>query len=66
MRGTTKLAQNPYTLILTPFTAVAGVVVYGANIVGSPVFAMFSKGGKISIPAGTEFEIKLLEDVYLD
>ena len=66
MRGTTKLAQNPWTLILTPFTAVAGVVVYGVNIIGSPVFAIFSKGGRISIPAGTEFEIKLLEDVYLD
>jgi len=66
MRGTTKLAQNPWTLILTPFTAVAGVVVYGVNIVGSPVFAIFSKGGRISIPAGTDFEIKLLEDVYLD
>ena len=66
MRGTVKLAQNPWTLILTPFTAVAGVVVYGVNIIGSPVFAIFSKGGRISIPAGTEFEIKLLEDVYLD
>lgn len=66
MRATGKLAQNPWTLILTPFTAVAGVVVYGVNIVGSPVFAIFSKGGRISIPAGTNFEIKLLEDVYLD
>ena len=66
MRATVKLAQNPWTLILTPFTAVAGVVVYGVNIVGSPVFAIFAKGGRISIPAGTEFEIKLLEDVYLD
>lgn len=66
MRGTVKLAQNPWTLILTPFTAVAGVLVYGVNIVGSPVFAIFAKGGRISIPAGTDFEIKLLEDVYLD
>ena len=65
MRGTSKLAQNPWTLILTPFTAVAGVVVYGVNIVGSPVFAMFSKGGNITIPAGTQYEIKLLEDVYM-
>lgn len=66
MRGTVKLAQNPWTLILTPFTAVAGIVVYGVNIIGSPAFAIFSKGGRISIPAGTDFEIKLLEDVYLD
>lgn len=66
MRGTAKLSQNPWTFILTPFTVVAGVVVYGVNIIGSPVFAIFSKGGRITIPAGSEFEIKLLEDVYLD
>lgn len=66
MRGTTKLAQNPWTFILTPFTVVAGIVVYGVNIVGAPIFAIFSKGGHITIPAGSEFEIKLLEDVYLD
>lgn len=66
MNGTIKLARNPWTFIFTPFTAVAGVVVYGANIAGAPFFAVFSKGGGISIPAGTDFEIKLLEDVYLD
>ena len=65
MRGTAKLAQNPWTFILTPFTVVAGIVVYGVNIIGSPLFAVFSKGGHVTIPAGSEFEIKLLEDVYL-
>ena len=65
MRGTSKLAQNKWTLILTPFTAVAGVVVYGVNIIGSPLFAMFSKGGHITIPAGVQYEIKLLDDVYM-
>lgn len=65
MRGTSKLAQNGWTLILTPFTAVSGVLVYGINIVGSPLFGLFSKGGHIILPAGAEFEIKLLEDVYL-
>lgn len=65
MRGTSKLSQNPWTLILTPFTAVSGVLVYGVNIIGSPVFGLFAKGSHISIPAGTEFEIKFLEDVYL-
>lgn len=65
MRGTSKLSQNPWTLILTPFTAVSGVLVYGVNIIGSPLFGLFAKGSHISIPAGTEFEIKFLEDVYL-
>lgn len=65
MRTTSKLANGTFTVILTPFTVVAGVAVYAVNFVGSPVFGLFSKGGRISIPAGTEFEIKLLEDVYL-
>ena len=65
MRTTSKLANGPVTLILTPFTVVSGVVVYAANVVSSPVLALFSKGGHINIPAGSEFEIKLLEDAYL-
>lgn len=65
MRGTSKLAQNPWTFILTPFTVAAGVVVYGVNIVGSPLFAMFSKGGHITVPAGVQYEIKLLDDIYM-
>ncbi len=65
MQSTSKLAQNKWTLIFTPFTAVAGVVVYGVNIIGSPIFAMFSKGESITIPVGTQYEIKLLDDVYI-
>ncbi len=65
MRTTSKLANNNFTVILTPFTVVSGVVVYAVNFVGAPVFGLFSKGGRIYIPAGSEFEIKLLEDVYL-
>ncbi len=65
MRATSKLANGTFTVILTPFTVVAGVAVYAVNFVGSPLFGLFSKGGRISIPAGSEFEIKLLEDVYL-
>lgn len=65
MRITSKLANGTFTVILTPFTVVAGVAVYAVNFVGSPLFGLFSKGGRISIPAGSEFEIKLLEDVYL-
>ena len=65
MRTTSKLADGTFTVILTPFTVVAGVAVYAVNFVGSPLFGLFSKGGRISIPAGSEFEIKLLEDAYI-
>jgi len=63
IRATASLSDGPFTILLTPFTVAAGVVVYGVNIVGSPVFAIFAKGKRISIPAGCEFEVKLLEDI---
>src|SRR5574344_1175621 len=52
MKTSGKLSQNAATWILTPFTVVAGVVVYGSTIVASPVSALFSKGNRIAIPAG--------------
>ena len=65
MKTTSRLADGPVTVILTPFTVIAGVAVYAVNFVGAPLFGVFSKGGRINIPQGSEFEIKLLEDVYL-
>ena len=64
-RTSTKLADNPVGLIISPIPTIFGSVVYAVNLVGSPVFAIWAKGSRISIPAGSEFEIKLLEDVYL-
>lgn len=65
MRWTNKLSDLGILVILTPITVVSGAVVYGVNMIGSPVFAIFSKGGKVYFPAGTEFEIKMLEEAYL-
>lgn len=62
MKTSTKLSQNAGTWILTPFTVIAGVAVYGTTIVVSPISALFSKGNRISIPAGSRFIIKLSED----
>ena len=64
-RTSSKLANNPVGVIVSPIPTITGMVVYAVNFVGSPLLALFSKGGRISIPAGSEFEIKLLEDVYL-
>lgn len=64
-RASNKLADNPVGIIISPIPTIAGMAVYAVNFVGSPLFAIWSKGGRISIPAGAEFEIKLLEDVYL-
>lgn len=60
-----KLSNNPFGTIISPIPTIFGTVVYAFNFVGSPIFAIGSKGGKLSIPAGSEFEIKLLEDTYL-
>ena len=64
-RTSSKLADNPVGILISPIPVLTGMVVYAVNFAGSPLFALWSKGGRISIPAGSEFEIKLLEDVYL-
>lgn len=61
MTLTVTLAKDGASIILTPFSLASGVLVFGFNAIMSPVFAIFSKGGSISIPAGADFEIKLLD-----
>lgn len=65
-RISNNLTDNPITLIVAPVPTIVGLGVYAVNFVGSPIFSIGSKGGKLSIPAGSEFEIKLLEDIYLE
>ncbi len=61
-----KLYDNPITMIVAPIPPIVGLGVYAVNLVGSPIFSIGNKGGKLSIPAGSEFEIKLLDDIYLE
>lgn len=65
-RTSAKLSNNPLGQIISPIPTVVGMGVYAVNLVGSPIFSIGSKGGKISIPAGSEFEIKLQDDIYLE
>ena len=60
-----KLADNPIGVIISPIPTIVGAVTYVVNFAGSPIFSIGHKGGRVSIPAGSEFEIKLQEDVYL-
>ena len=60
------LGAESSTLILTPFPFAYGTICLGANTITSPICAFFSKGGHISIPAGSNFRIKLIEDVMID
>ena len=60
-----KLSNNPFGTILSQIPTIFGTVVYALNFVGSPLLAIPYKGARISIPAGSEFEMKLLDDVHL-
>ena len=62
---TISLGGEGSTLILSPFPVAYGTIVLGLNTISSPVLALFSKGGRVNIPVGTEFVIKLREDVGL-
>jgi len=64
-KASSKLSNNPFGTILSPIPTIFGTVVYALNFAGSPLLAIPYKGGRISIPAGCEFEIRLLDDVHL-
>ena len=63
---TVNLGSDGSTFILSPFPLLYGSLCFGANTLISPVTAFFSKGKHVSIPAGSLFRIKLLEDAYVD
>ena len=60
-----KLADNPVGVIISPIPTVVGAVGYAVNLVASPVTALWSKGDHISLPAGTNYVIKLKEHAYI-
>lgn len=62
---TLDLAKDFPEILLTPVSLLSGAVVFVSNAVMSPVLAIFSKGGPITIHKGTDFKIKLREDVMI-
>lgn len=63
---TVNLGGDGVTLILSPFPFVYGTICLGLNTIVSPICAFFSKGGHVSIPAGSDFRIKFLDSVYIE
>lgn len=63
---TVNLGKDSATLVLTPFPFLYGTLCFGANAIISPITAFFEKGGHVSIPSGSAFKIKLLDDAYID
>ena len=64
-RTSAKLSSNPFGTIISPIPTIVGAVGYGVNFIASPITALWSKGSHISLPAGTNYTIKLREDLYL-
>lgn len=65
LRVSERLNDGGVEIILIPVAVFCGVVVYGFNIVLSPVLSLFSMGESIRIPSGSYFEIKLTEDAII-
>ncbi len=63
---TVNLGGDGSTILLTPFPFLYGTLCLGLNTLTSPICAFFNKGGHVSIPAGSAFRIKLLDDAYID
>ena len=63
---TLNLGGEGSTFILSPFPLAYGAICLGTNAIISPITAFFSKGGHVSIPAGSAFRIKLNEDVMIN
>ena len=62
---TINLGGSGSTILLSPFPLAYGTICLGINTLISPITAFFSKGGHVSIPSGSLFKIKLLEDIYI-
>ena len=59
------LANDGSSIIIAPFSLAAGFITLTGNVFASPVIAIFYKGGSISINEGSDFEIKLLQNVFI-
>lgn len=60
-----KLAKNPLGWIISPIPRIVGFVGYTGATILSPLTAITSTGGSLSIPSGSTFELKLLDDAYV-
>ena len=66
MTMTINLGGDGSTILLSPFPFAYGTICIGLNTLTSPICAFFSKGGHVSIPTGSQFKIKLLEDTFIN
>lgn len=60
-----KLATNPIGAIISPIPTIVGFAGYSICTILSPITGLSTKGESISIPAGSQFEIKLLDHAFI-
>lgn len=65
MRVSKNLAADGSSIVIVPFSIAAGVIALGGNILVAPALALFHKGGSVSAKSGSEFEVKLIQDVMI-
>ncbi len=61
-----KMSNIPIIEYLAPIPKLFGAIGYGVNAIISPVTGLVNRGGSLSIPSGSQFEIKLTEDAYVN
>lgn len=64
-KTSSKMSNNPILVILSPIPTIVGMAGYTVCTVLSPITAITTKGGHLSIPTGSDFEIKLLKPAYI-
>ena len=65
MKKTSQYASDGLTVIVSPFTFVGGTIGWLGGTILSPITAIPAKGGRISLPPETRYEIKLTEDLFI-
>lgn len=65
MRLTANLATDGSSIFVSPFSFLVGCAALAGNVLVSPVIAVFHKGDSLQIPAGSSYEIKLAQDIYI-
>ena len=65
MKKTSQYASDGLTVIASPFTFIGGTIGWIGGTILSPITAIPTKGGRISLPPETRYEIKLTEDLYI-
>ena len=55
----------PVIQVISIVPLTIGAVVYLVNAVAAPIISIFTKGGSVSLPAGTQFQIKTTKEIEI-